>query len=40
VPGAHFGVEGTMRLGFGSDPGSLHAGLDRISATLAHRERA
>lgn len=40
VPGAHFGVEGTLRLGFGSDPVTLRAGLNRISAALAHREHA
>ena len=40
VPGVHFGVEGTLRLGFGSDPDFLQTGLSRISAALAHREHA
>lgn len=40
VPGAHFGVEGTLRLGFGNDPAVLQSGLDRVATALAHLEHA
>lgn len=34
VPGAQFGVEGTLRLGFGADPASLREALARVSLLL------
>lgn len=35
VPGAHFGIESTMRLGFGPTADELLAGLERLSAGFA-----
>ena len=37
VPGAHFGIESTMRLGFGPTADELLAGLERLSAGFAAR---
>lgn len=34
VPGAHFGLEGTFRIGFGYDAAKLPEGLQRIAETL------
>jgi aspartate/methionine/tyrosine aminotransferase len=34
VPGDHFGMDGFLRIGFGSEPDELAAGLDRIGALL------
>jgi hypothetical protein len=34
VPGDHFGMDGHLRVGFGSEPGELHAGLARIDSLL------
>lgn len=35
VPGAHFGIDSTMRLGFGPPPEELLAGLERLRAGFA-----
>ncbi|MCY4572318.1 MAG: hypothetical protein OXF01_05900, partial [Gemmatimonadetes bacterium] len=37
VPGAHFGIESTMRLGFGPPADELLAGLDRLREGFAAR---
>jgi hypothetical protein len=34
VPGDHFGMDGYLRIGFGSEPGELHAGLASIDSLL------
>lgn len=34
VPGVHFGIESTMRLGFGAPEGELQCGLDRIGSAF------
>jgi aspartate/methionine/tyrosine aminotransferase len=34
VPGDHFGMDGYLRIGFGSDPVHLSASLERIGETL------
>lgn len=36
APGAHFGLEGYLRIGFGHAPDALRAGLDRVGRLLAH----
>ena len=35
VPGAHFGVEGTMRIGFGPPVEELASGLERLGSVFA-----
>jgi aspartate/methionine/tyrosine aminotransferase len=35
VPGAHFGMDGYLRLGFGEPPEYNRAGLDRLKQLLA-----
>lgn len=40
VPGAHFGLEGTFRIGFGYDAAKLPAGLAAVAAKLAESTRA
>jgi aspartate/methionine/tyrosine aminotransferase len=35
VPGDHFGMDGYLRIGFGDEPSTLQAGLDRVDAGLA-----
>ena len=35
VPGDHFGMDGHLRIGFGDEPGYLHAGLDRVAELIA-----
>jgi aspartate/methionine/tyrosine aminotransferase len=35
VPGAHFGMDGYLRLGFGEPPEYNRAGLDRLKELLA-----
>ena len=39
VPGAHFGIESTMRLGFGPPADELAEALERLAAALRARER-
>jgi aspartate/methionine/tyrosine aminotransferase len=34
VPGTHFGMDGYLRIGFGSDPAHLTASLEKIAAVL------
>ncbi len=35
APGAHFGIEGYLRIGFGHAPDALRTGLDRVGRLLA-----
>ena len=39
VPGAHFGMEGYVRIGFGNDRPTLEDGLARISRFIARLTR-
>jgi aspartate/methionine/tyrosine aminotransferase len=39
VPGDHFGMDGYMRIGYGSPPDYLTAGLNRVSEFLEHVNR-
>ena len=40
APGAHFGLEGYVRIGFGHAPDALRTGLDLVGRQLAHPRAA